>query len=45
MVELLPDEQEEIIAEDIVIPDIYDEGESDNPLIAVEDGLDSHGTF
>ncbi len=43
MVEIL--EKEEEIAEEIVTPDIYDEGESDNPIIAVEDGLDNHGVF
>lgn len=43
MVEIL--EKEEEIAEEIVTPDIYDEGESDNPIIAVEDGLDNHGAF
>ena len=43
MVEILDKEEE--IAEEIVTPDIYDEGESDNPIIAVEDGLDNHGVF
>ncbi len=42
MVEFVDEEE---IAEEIEVPDIYDEGESDNPLIAVEDGLDNHGTF
>ena len=43
MVENFAGEQEEVIDEEIETPDLFDENESDNPLIAVEDALDSYG--
>ena len=33
------------IAEEIETPDLFDENESDNPMLAVEDALDSYGVF
>ena len=38
-------ELEDEIPEEIELPDIFDENESDNPLCAVEDALDSYGKF
>ena len=36
-------EIEDEIPEEIVLPDTYDENESENPLCAVEDALDAYG--
>ena len=36
---------EDDIAEEITEPDTYDEGESDNPMTAVEDAIDTYGRF
>ena len=33
------------IDEDIVVPDLFDDNESDNPFLAVEDAIDSYGRF
>lgn len=41
MVEIVEDE----IPEDIQETDQFDEAESDDPICAVEDALDSHGQF
>ena len=42
MVELVQNE-EDLIVEDIVTADLFDETESDNPIFAVEDALDAYG--
>ena len=48
MVEYIPDGNdggEDEIAEEIVTADIFDDTESDNPIFAVEDAIDSYGSF
>lgn len=37
--------EDQLIDEDIVVPDLFDESESDNPILAVEDAIDSYGRF
>ena len=43
MVEATNSAGEEEIAEEIETPDLFDENESDDPIFAVEDALDSYG--
>ena len=38
-------EIEDEIPEEIEMPDLFDENESENPLCAVEDALDAYGQF
>ena len=38
-------EIEDEIPEDIVLPDLFDDNESENPLCALEDALDTYGRF
>ena len=45
MVECIPDKEDDDIAEEIEIADIFDDTESDNPMFAVEDAIDTYGSF
>ena len=45
MVEYIPEEGEDDIAEEIEMPDTFEDTESENPICAVEDALDAHGNF